>query len=95
MPRLKPLLTGLALLLTACANGSPGSAVNLGSGTIYWRYYDSDYTPIQDISFAGGSGELLTQILGDPFNSPQDQFDGIVLLSTTLTPAQQTVQRRA
>ncbi len=27
--------------------------------------------------------------------SPQDQFDGIVLLSTTLTPAQQTVQRRA
>ena len=68
MPRLKSLLTGLALLLTACTNGSPGTAVNLDSGTVYWRYYDYDYTPIQDISFAGGSGELLTEILGDPFN---------------------------
>jgi hypothetical protein len=78
VPRLKSLLTGLALLLTACTNGSPGSAVNLDSGTIYWRYYDYDYTPIQDISFAGGSGQLLTQILGDPFNPPQDQFDNAV-----------------
>ena len=78
MSRLKSLLTGLALLLTACTNGSPGSAVNLDSGTIYWRYYDYDYTPIQDISFAGGSGELLTQVLGDPFNLPQDQFDKAV-----------------
>jgi hypothetical protein len=78
VPRLKPLLTGLALLLAACTNGSPESAVNIGSGTIYWRYYDYDYTPIQDISFAGGSGQLLTQILGDPFNPPQDQFDKAV-----------------
>ena len=78
MPRLKSLLTGLALLLTACTNGSPGTAVNLDSGTVYWRYYDYDYTPIQDISFAGGSGELLTEVLGDPFNLPQDQFDKAV-----------------
>ena len=64
----KPLLTGLVLLLTACTSGSPAGVINVGSGTIYWRYYDYDYTPIQDISFAGGSGQLLTQILGDPFD---------------------------
>ena len=34
----------------ACTNGSPDSAVDLGSGTIYWRYYDYGYSPIQDIS---------------------------------------------
>ena len=58
-----------------CTNGSPDSPANLGRGTIYWRYYDYGYTPIRDISFAGGSGELLTRILGDPFNLSQDQFE--------------------
>src|SRR5258708_22980970 len=62
----------------ACTNGSPGSAVNLGSGTIYWKYYAYGYTPIQDISYAGGSGALLTQILRDPFNRPQAQFKPLV-----------------
>ena len=78
MPRLKPLLTGLVLLLTACRSGSPDSAVNVGSGTIHWTYYDYSYTPISDISIAGGSGQLLTQILGNPFNVDQEQFDKAV-----------------
>ena len=78
MPRLKPLLTGLVLLLTACTSGSPDSAVNVGSGTIHWTYYDYSYTPISDISIAGGSGQLLTQILGNPFNVDQEQFDKAV-----------------
>ena len=78
MPRLKPLLTGLVLLLTACTSGSSDSAVNVGSGTIHWTYYDYSYTPISDISIAGGSGQLLTQILGNPFNVDQEQFDKAV-----------------
>jgi hypothetical protein len=72
VPRLKPLLTGLVLLLTAYASGSPDRAVDDGSGTVHWTYYDYSYTPISDISIAGGSGQLLTQILGNPFNVDQD-----------------------
>jgi hypothetical protein len=65
----------ITLYPPVCTNGSPDSPADLGRGTIYWRYYDYGYTPIRDISFAGGSGELLTRILGDPFNLPQDQFE--------------------
>ena len=57
--------------------GQLGGGV-FSSGTIYWTYLDTSYTPITDISIAGGSGELLTQILGDPFNVPQQQFDKAV-----------------
>ena len=75
---LKPAPIALALLLTACANSHPEGASSLGSGTIHWTYYDYAYTPIQDISAAGGSGQLLTQILGNPFNVDQGQFDKAV-----------------
>ncbi len=78
MPRLKPLLICLLLLPAGCSSGLPGGGTGLGSGTIYWTYYDTSYAPIQDIAFAGGSGELLTQILGNPFNVPQQQFDQAV-----------------
>ncbi len=76
MPRVKTLAIGLALLLAACTGGSWGGGVS--SGSVYWTYYDTSYTPISDISIAGGSGELLTQILGNPFNVPQQQFDRAV-----------------
>ena len=64
---LRPVLIGLALLLAACTSSSPGSVSSLGSGTVHWTYYDSSYTPIRDISDAGGSGQLLTQIMGNPW----------------------------
>src|SRR5258708_3497555 len=67
----------LALLLAACTAGSSGSK-SLSSGSIYWTYYDTSYTPIQDIAMAGGSGQLLTQVLGNPFNVDQEQFDKAV-----------------
>jgi len=75
---LRPVLIGLALLLAACTSSSPGSVSSLGSGTVHWTYYDSSYTPIRDISDAGGSGQLLTQIMGNPFNVDQEQFDNAV-----------------
>jgi hypothetical protein len=74
----KPLLVGLAFLLAACTGGSRDGAVDLGSGTIHWTYYDTSYTPIQDVSAAGGAGQLLTQILGNPFNVDQAAFDQAV-----------------
>jgi hypothetical protein len=78
MRRLKPVLAGLAFLLAACAGNPSDPAVDLSSGSINWTYYDYSYTPIQDISAAGGSGQLLTQILGNPFNVDQAQFDEVV-----------------
>ena len=78
MLRLKTLPICLALLLAACtgaSNRGGGLANSLGSGSINWTYYDYSYTPITDISAAGGSGQLLTQIFGNPFNVDQDQFD--------------------
>ena len=84
MPRPGPALLGLALLLAACSGGSGGSGGGSiadngldGFGTIYWRYYSTSYAPT-DIAFAGGSGQLLTQILGNPFGGPQEQFDTAV-----------------
>ena len=77
MPRLKPALLALSLLLAACTTGSSGGN-SLSSGSIYWTYYDTSYTPISDISIAGGSGQMLTQILGNPFNVDQEQFDKAV-----------------
>ena len=80
MSQLKHLYAGLALFLAACSTGSrsgdPGAG--LSSGSISWTYYDYSYTPIQDISMAGGSGQLLTQIMGNPFNVDQEQFDKAV-----------------
>ncbi|HZT19513.1 MAG TPA: hypothetical protein VFA23_08930 [Dongiaceae bacterium] len=77
-PRVRPHLSAaLALLLAACTGGSSGSG-RLSSGSVYWTYYDTAYTPISDVAIAGGSGELLTQILGNPFNVPQQQFDRAV-----------------
>ena len=77
MPRVTPVLLALSLLLAACSSGSksgsPGLLANTGS--VYWTYYDTSYTPIQDIALAGGSGQLLTQILGNPFNVSQEAFD--------------------
>ena len=78
MRRFGPVLAALAFLLAACTNSARDSAVDPGSGTIHWTYYDYSYTPIQDISFAGGSGQLLTQVLGNPFNVDQDEFDKAV-----------------
>jgi hypothetical protein len=63
--------------LVASSSASPSGAVSI-SGIIYWTYLDTAYTPITDISFAGGSGQLLTQILGNPFSLPQEQFDKAV-----------------
>jgi hypothetical protein len=77
MPRLKSALFAVSLLLAACTAGSSGSK-SLSSGSIYWTYYDTSYTPIQDIAMAGGSGQLLTQVLGNPFNVDQEQFDKAV-----------------
>ena len=77
MPRLKSALLALSLLLAACTAGSSGSK-SLSSGSIYWTYYDTSYTPIQDIAMAGGSGQLLTQVLGNPFDVDQEQFDKAV-----------------
>ena len=74
MPRLTSALLALSLLLAACTAGSSGSQ-SLSSGSIYWTYYDTSYTPIQDIAMAGGSGQLLTQVLGNPFDVDQEQFD--------------------
>jgi len=79
MSRLKPIAVGLALTLAACNGGSMGSnGLFGGGGTINWTHYDIAYTPITDISFAGGSGQLLTQIFGNPFSLPQEQFDKAV-----------------
>jgi hypothetical protein len=77
MPRVKLVVLALSLLLAACTAGSSGSK-SLSSGSIYWTYYDTSYTPIQDIAMAGGSGQLLTQVLGNPFNLDQEQFDTAV-----------------
>jgi hypothetical protein len=77
MPQINAVLIGLALLLAACTNSPPGSS-SFGGGTIHWTYYDYSYTPIADISIAGGSGQLLAQILGNPFNVDQEQFDKAV-----------------
>jgi hypothetical protein len=74
MSRVKPALLVLSMLLAACTSkGEPGLIANTGS--IYWTYYDTSYTPISDISIAGGSGQLLTQILGNPFDVDQAEFD--------------------
>ena len=80
MSQFKHLYAGLALLLAACSTGSHSgnSGAGLGSGSISWTYYDTSYTPIQDVSIAGGSGQLLTQIMGNPFNVDQEQFDNAV-----------------
>ena len=78
MSRIRPLFIGLAFLLAACTGGSGNSAVDLGSGTIHWTYLDTSYTPIQDVNAAGGSGQLLTQVFGNPFNVDQDEFDKAV-----------------
>jgi hypothetical protein len=78
MPHRNPVLICFALLLVACTSHSSGDVSSLGSGTIHWTYDDTSYTPIQDISAAGGSGQLLTQILGNPFNVDQEQFDNAV-----------------
>ena len=77
MPRLKPALFALSFLLAACTSGSSGGK-GLSSGSIYWTYYDTSYTPFQDIAIAGGSGQLLTQVLGNPFDVDQEQFDKAV-----------------
>src|SRR4029077_11766295 len=77
MPRLKSTLIVLSLLLAACTAGSSGGK-SLSSGSIYWTYYDTSYTPVQDIAMAGGSGQLLTQVLGNPFDVDQEQFDKAV-----------------
>ena len=77
MPRVTPVLLALSLLLSACSSGSKGGSPGLlaNTGSVYWTYYDTSYTPIQDIALAGGSGQLLTQILGNPFNVSQEDFD--------------------
>ena len=77
MARMKPALIALALLLAACTSGTKGGSPGLfaNTGSVYWTYYDASYTPISDVSIAGGSGQLLTQILGNPFNVDQEQFD--------------------
>jgi hypothetical protein len=77
MPRLKPALFALSFLLAACTSGSSGGK-GLSSGSIYWTYYDTSYTPFQDVAIAGGSGQLLTQVLGNPFDVDQEQFDKAV-----------------
>ena len=77
MPRVKSVMLVLSLLLAACTAGSSGGK-SLSSGSIYWTYYDTSYTPIQDIAMAGGSGQLLTQDLGNPFDVDQEQFDKAV-----------------
>jgi hypothetical protein len=78
MSRLKLFAVALALMLAACSGGSMGGGGLIGGGTINWTHYDIAYTPITDISFAGGSGQLLTQIFGNPFTLPQEQFDKAV-----------------
>jgi hypothetical protein len=77
MLRLKRALVGLVLLLVL-GTISPGNSGSLGSGVIHWTYYDYSYTPVSDIAMAGGSGQLLTQILGNPFNVDQEQFNKAV-----------------
>jgi hypothetical protein len=78
MRHLKPVLAGLAFLLAACSSGSPGAGSSGDlSGIVYWTYYDTAYSPT-DIAYAGGSGQLATQILGNPFSVSQDQFDKLV-----------------
>jgi hypothetical protein len=69
----KHFVTALGLLVASSTSALAG--IGLGTGTIHWTYYDAAYTPISDISIAGGSGQLLTQVLGDPFGVPQQQFD--------------------
>jgi len=75
--RVTPALIALSLLLAACSSGrskgDPGLVANIGS--IYWTYYDTSYTPISDISIAGGSGQLPTQVMGNPFDVDQEEFD--------------------
>jgi hypothetical protein len=78
MLRLKSGLISLALLVAIGVISPAVGGTSLASGTIHWTYYDYDYTPISDISIAGGSGQLLTQILGNPFNVDQEQFDKAV-----------------
>src|SRR5262249_39693415 len=74
--RFKPILAGLAFLVAGCAGSR--DPVDLASGHVNWVYRDPSYTPIQDVNAAGGSGQLLTQILGNPFNVDQEQFDTAV-----------------
>ena len=66
MARMIPALIALSLLLAACTSGTKGGSPGLlaNTGSVYWTYYDNSYTPISDISIAGGSGQLLTQIWG-------------------------------
>ena len=77
MARMKPAIIALSLLLAACTSGTKGGSPGLlaNTGSVYWTYYDTSYTLISDVSIAGGSGQLLTQILGNPFNVDQEQFD--------------------
>jgi hypothetical protein len=77
MTRSKALVLALALLLAACTKTSTGGG-SLNFGSVYWTYYDTSYTPISDIAIAGGSGQLLTQVVGNPFGVTQDQFDAAV-----------------
>lgn len=69
--RAAPILTvASALLLLGCAPGT---------GTIHHARTDPSYS-IQDLSYVAsrGEGDLRTEILGNPFGSPQPAFEAAV-----------------
>jgi len=69
MSRAAPLALALCLLSAA--------ALATGSGFISYTKLSYSYSP-RDIAYAGGSGELWTEIGGNPFAVPQADFDQAV-----------------
>jgi hypothetical protein len=55
----------------------PISACSPSTGVIYNHYVYPSYRP-DDIAFAGASGQLWTEVLGNPFAVPKPVFDEAV-----------------
>jgi hypothetical protein len=56
---------------------SLSAATAFAGGLIYNVYIHPSYRP-NDIAYAGGPGELWTEVIGNPFGAPQPDFDRAV-----------------
>ena len=66
MRKLRDLL--LCLFLAGCSGSG---------GVITYSEMDTGYSP-QEFAYAGGPGELWTEVLGDPFTQPKPELDRAV-----------------